>query len=136
MNASERINRLEHEIDRLTKELPAVKARAAVAANAAIGAADGERLARQYKANQAMRPTGDKLADETARRGLLAQADGEDRMAAECDARADEAQSALNSTTPAMGLTSFYAEKIRGHKADAAMHRARADAHRRAAAAF
>lgn len=83
---------------------------------------------------QAMKPVNDDLANETARRGLQAQAESEDRLAAIEDQRADEAQeSQLRAPTD---LSGYYSEKIREHRAHAELHRSRANAHRRAAAAF
>jgi hypothetical protein len=79
--------------------------------------------------------TDNDMVNETARRGMLAEADAEDRLADECDRRADEAQSAMLSAND-RAIVDHYSRKIRDHRAQAEIHRARAASHRNAAAAL
>jgi DNA-directed RNA polymerase subunit K/omega len=80
--------------------------------------------------NQVMKPVDNAVANETARRGILAQAESEDRLAAVCDQRADEAHACMMRAPS--DLVSYYSTKEQEHRREAGEHRDAANAHRRA----
>jgi hypothetical protein len=93
-----------------------------------------QRVAKAKAANQVLKPVDDAVVNETARRGMLAQAESEERLAAIADQRADEAHASMMRAPT--DLVSFYSQKEQAHRRTAREHRDAADAHRRAAAAL
>lgn len=84
--------------------------------------------------NQATKLTDNDVANLTAKNGLLAQADAADLEAREHERRASEAMATANSASHDRDIYNHYSGKARDYRAHAEMFRARADAHRRAAA--
>ena len=85
------------------------------------------------KARKASKPTSGKIVSDTARAGLMANAEAASNEAREHERRASEAEHTSNLTSDRT-LYQHYQEKRREHLALAELARSRADSFRRAAA--
>jgi hypothetical protein len=86
------------------------------------------------KARRASKPTGDKMVNETARQGLLANAEACEREAVEWERKAAEKTAAV--LRAPRELVGYYNEQSRAMRAHAELARSRADSFRRAAASL
>jgi hypothetical protein len=84
--------------------------------------------------NQAVKPTSDKLTNETARQGLLVNAESCERESVEWNRKAQEKQNAV--LRAPRELVSYYNEQARSYRANAEMARSRGESFRRAAASL
>ena len=92
-------------------------------------------VAKLAKDNQPVKPTADKLVNETAKAGLLANAEACDREAIEWQRKADEKTEAIRRISDRT-IINHYTERAREYRAHAELSRSRADSFRRAAASL
>jgi hypothetical protein len=85
------------------------------------------------KAREARKSTGNAMVDETARRGILAQAESEESQAKVWDSKADHAHQCMMATSN-RDLINYYVAQEAEFRRKAQDHRDAADAHRKAAA--
>jgi hypothetical protein len=96
----------------------------------------GRRIAAEVvKENQPLKRTTNKVVNETARQGLLANAEAAEREAAEWDRKAEEKLSAVRRVSDRT-LVNYYSESAREMRAHAELARSRASAFRNAAASL
>ena len=81
-----------------------------------------------------IKPTEDKMVNETAKAGLIASAEAAEREAIEHDRRADEKERAI--LRAPRELVPYYSDQRREHRANAELARERGKSFRRAAAAL
>jgi hypothetical protein len=85
-------------------------------------------------AQRALKPTDNRMVNETARQGLLANAEAAEREAKEHARKASEKMGAVRRAP--RELVPYYTDQARQHKANAELARSRAESFRRAAAAL